>query len=1486
MGKQRDTLELLPDGELLRRTEEGLVFRYDRSGRLQEQRDRNGVGFEVEYGEEAILFRGSYGRSVRLTLSRGPRGRRVQRARAPDGSTWRYSYDGGGELESTETPEGAIYRYRYEARDDRISALSAVEKPENVMVRFDYDSAGRVCRVTDEEGRGQEFGYLEGKTTMVDRRGGVTVFQFDERGLPLRRRDPGGGIWTWEYDEEGRILRRTGPEREEERWSYNAAGKPVEHRLPSGEKVRYSYDGAGRVVAVEGGPRGAARYRYDRRGNLVEFGGPWGRWSFSRDSRGRPTEMRDALGNRWRFTYGATGEITELGQPDGTTRGFQYDLLGRLIAVSDETGGTVRFGYNFRGDLTERVDRNGAREEFRYNRRGNLIRRVAPNGEATSFAYDGTQRAVRVTLPDERRIDRKYDGEGALLQVSVEGRAVVRLTRDRSGRVVSREYPIHHVSEELTLDQLGRTVKRRGAEGSRTELTYYPGGALRSRRDHAGAVTLFRRDPSGREVSRTDPGGARWRKEYDSAGRIVRSLSPLGGERRFRYDAMGRLSSWTDELGGVHRYERDWRGNPVSYRSPGGNLWRYEYDMRGLLAKEVSPEGREKRYKRDPEGRIVEILDGSGANRQLEYDALGRLIAVSRGDATWRFDYDASGRLLRITDPDGVYRTYGYDEFDRLRRVSEAGSVVRRRTIAGAKERWEGTRSYTLTRDRRGLVIGYSDPDGVAYSYQYDHLGRLTAIETPEGPYISVERDLCGRPVRLVHRDGSEERRRYDEEGRVTQLHHTDGPAKAFRYDRAGRLVGIRVGAGEWVTRSYDPEGNLIAESSPHGPERAGRRFSYDEDGLLLRASSASGTLEYERDAAGRVTRTSYPEEGVVIERFYGGEGSLSKLRIPLLGLSIERERSPAGRPRSVALNGTTLLTLRHDEAGREETRTVPKVGTLLRSYDTLGRPVAVVFQNPGRVIGEAVVYEYTGAGRLAGELISDGSGKLYSYDRTGSLHRTIYLLGREERAELQPTSANHPAYLPLRKRLEKAAPRLPRALIRHRAWQEATVGRAGYSYPAKEDEQGRWGFFFDALGQLRRIETEGASLAFREDPLGRLHSTYLLRDESQASRSSSGSPDHLRRERTHFYGAPNDLYPILTLETTERDCTYGEVSNHRHRPAATLQSGIPEEGASSPHSEPTLAGTSAEGWNLLLPGARYPSIYLRFSPEGSFGEHAAETRHLSLVARDLRGTPLWRFGESGETGEWLYSATGWCIRGSVEDEAALGFAAGTNAGPLLRLGYRFYEPRSGHFTMADPSGRDLHPTRYAAGDPVNFVDPWGLERYSMMGFDRQNERLLVQVWDDRRPNRPIRVINYGATNRVLSPAERKHEPVRYDPNSNVEGDEYHYFPEEFPDSPREGWVVHSPYQSENAQIGPALRTNASRIVRTYGESGRDGEPWSVTGSVRDRGYYIHGGVGSTTWGCIKMADQDVLELQDVANDVIEHGGESRLYTIGGRKSR
>ncbi len=87
-------------------------------------------------------------------------------------------------------------------------------------------------------------------------------------------------------------------------------------------------------------------------------------------------------------------------------------------------------------------------------------------------------------------------------------------------------------------------------------------------------------------------------------------------------------------------------------------------------------------------------------------------------------------------------------------------------------------------------------------------------------------------------------------------------------------------------------------------------------------------------------------------------------------------------------------------------------------------------------------------------------------------------------------------------------------------------------------------------------------------------------------------------------------------------------------------------------------------------------------------------------------------------TDTYAYDAYGSVIahNGSTHDNpyqfvGALGYYTPWQAPEfrLLQLGFRFYDPGAGRFTQQDPAGAGVNWYAYAGGNPLTFVDPWGL---------------------------------------------------------------------------------------------------------------------------------------------------------------------------------
>ena len=194
------------------------------------------------------------------------------------------------------------------------------------------------------------------------------------------------------------------------------------------------------------------------------------------------------------------------------------------------------------------------------------------------------------------------------------------------------------------------------------------------------------------------------------------------------------------------------------------------------------------------------------------FDALNRLsTSKDPNSGIVAYTYDAHDRPLSVTDPLLAVTSYVYDGFgDRIQQVSPA----------------TGTTVYRYDSD--GNVTQKTDATGTVANYTYDGLDRITAAIYPADP-----------PENVTYN--------YDQSG------HGFG---------VGQLTSVADAMGT-LSRSYDERGNLLSESRSQLAVTLPTAYAYDAASRIASITYPSGlTVEYTRDAAGRITGMSAQPKG------------------------------------------------------------------------------------------------------------------------------------------------------------------------------------------------------------------------------------------------------------------------------------------------------------------------------------------------------------------------------------------------------------------------------------------------------------------------------------------------------------------------------------------------------------------------------------------------------------------------------------------------
>ena len=781
----------VPIGERLERPEDGLaltrpseeeIYLFERHGRRHVLRKlRRNLYLRVEskdVAEPAMRYRhDAQGRlravereGLRLELDWTPEGRvatvRGPHPFLPDASVAlvRYAYDSRGRLVSATDPLGHALRYSY----SEASALLVKETHrDGLSFHFVYAGQGPEARCLRTWGDGGIFDhhleYGEGWTRVRDSLGHHRTY-FHSGGVVTRTVDPLGHETEEIYDE-----RR--------------------HRVAEldalGRTTRHAYDALGRLVQSEFPDGGRECFRYGRRGALEARVSPSGATTtFERDLEGRVVETVDPTGVRTQFIYedehlqsvrdarGETslrwehGEIVELRSPTGGVTQLKRDRLGRVVELVDAEGASERRRYDLGGRLIEVTEANGRRVRLAYDPEGRLVRRE-----------DDRERVEQSWWGLDQLASRMVDGEGERFEYDTEGRLIA--TIDRWGR-----------RSTVERDARGDVVRATDAHGVSTELE----------RDAAGAVCSMRRG-SGRATT----------VARDLLGRITQIFHPGGQTSTFTYYLDGHLSSGSFGESRV-TLERDRAGRVLREAQPFGFV-ASAHDLSGARARVSSSTGMALSFERDAAGDLCALV--AGPRGQTDFETT--------------LDRDRRG-LERHRSMGGIEvsteRTFG-GELSRLEVRAPGGHTVLERIVP--------PESYREREIDRALREGWArmvDP-------RFSHLGAAVlpagmADMCLQGELTSLYRegdraDWRFGPVRgrIETRDAQNRRHvyHYDGEGRISEREGPTGRWK-YAYDGAGRPSRIRRGDGRVIELEYDAFGRCIQRRDA----RHDTRFVWDQD--------------------------------------------------------------------------------------------------------------------------------------------------------------------------------------------------------------------------------------------------------------------------------------------------------------------------------------------------------------------------------------------------------------------------------------------------------------------------------------------------------------------------------------------------------------------------------------------------------------------------------------------------------------------------------
>lgn len=645
-------------------------------------------------------------------------------------------------------------------------------KQDSAIVRYTYDSRGRVLTTQDRRGH---------TTTVVYQTSGL----LNTASVTAPANGSGGNqTTTFAYDPQGRDSAVTNGSNVTTSTAYDIVNRVKSVTQPGGIVTHFGYNDAANTDTV-----------VDARG---------AHYITVRNALGWVTSKVDPVGLSEQYAYDKNGNATSYTNRRGQAVTFAYDSLDRVTSLTAD-GQTTTYGYGPSGQWVS-VANATTTDTVRLNAKGHMTRAVSVQGSipaVVQLGYNGF--GLPNTVWDSA-------GPGYVLGLGYDGGLRFNWLQDPSGAATQLVYDSDQLLSRIMLPTASDTNSRQ------KERFYYYG-------DHSLWQQQFADAGMDAVLGR--------RYVVDNLGRttqIIRGPDTDRYTRTLGYDALDRLTSYQD----VHHYFTD--GDRVCPDPFDLNSCYYEQIQHDdvLRSANYTYDGVGNRTDLGAvigTGNRLTSFNGY----TMTYDNDGNLLSKSKSGFSQTFTWNSLGQLTQVVT-NGVTTTFGYDGWGRRVRKATGATVTRyvwagdqviaERDGSGNLIRQyayypgmdnpavvtkaDGTRYYYVT-EQPGQVAGVLNANGtLADSYEY----------TPWGEPITTSQ-AYDQPLRYMARDYDAETGLYY----VRARYYDPQVGRFISEDPAGfnGALNLYAFAALDPTKQRDPSGLC-----PYGTQLEGGNYSQD----------------------------------------------------------------------------------------------------------------------------------------------------------------------------------------------------------------------------------------------------------------------------------------------------------------------------------------------------------------------------------------------------------------------------------------------------------------------------------------------------------------------------------------------------------------------------------------------------------------------------------------------------------------------------------
>jgi len=963
--------------------------------------------------------------------------------------------------------------------------------------------------------------------------------------------------------------------------------------------------------------------------------------------------------------------------------------------------------------------------------------------------------------------------------------------------------PHHFFDTEKRVLYLGNGHKRNIPKGEDIKSPF-PGYLIVSEDGNQ----IFQFDESGRHLLTMHPlTGAALLTFHYNQGMLVRIEDYDRYIVTIERTGNGAPSSIRAPFGQITRLLLDQNGFVRTINKHGGESIRFIYDTKGLLTSRWDARGNSSSYQYNDCGRLTRATDAAGGYRTLNrQDVTGGYkvteITTSGKKSEYIVENQSGGESKWINIlPGGIENSMSFNNSDyRVLSFYDGTKVEVFKTPDprfGMQAPWKET------------IVTH--PDGTKHVTEVERIALLsnpnnpfslinhTEIVTINGKTYTEVFDANSRTLVRSSPSGRQQVLMLDEIGRILSIHESNLAPVTFKYDR-GQLVEVSQGSGQnarKVTMKYNREGWL---ESATDPLMQVTRFEYDLAGRVKRtvSPSADQTL-FDYDESGNIEGITPP--GKAKHTFEHTPVNLIGRYTPpsVQGAShsttntFNTDRQLTG----VTIAGQGLVNIGYDGAGRlENIRFSP--GTINYSYDRQGRLNKVSYPSgaiehrysgalnqteiwTGLVAGN-VNYQYNNDFQLKSITVNNTQPVHFEYDDDGLMTQAGDMeIQRNEHSGFVETTNLGGIYDIMSYNdfgeIDSYTATFEGQVLFETEYQRDALGRITSMTERILDDTKTRRFEYDSSGRLEKEFENGQMIAqYHYDSNG--NRTRLTTTEGIINSSHDAQDRHISRgDETYSYNNLGQLKEVKSNQETTI-YQYDELGNLRkvikpsagtieyladghNRRIGTKVNGNLVSGLIYIDDLNPLAEVDAKG-NLK-------SLFVYGTAQNVPDYIVKDRRTFRFVTDHLGSVRLVIDIESGNVEQRIdYDAFGVVTEDTNPGFQPFGFAGGLydNHTGFVRFGARDYNPHTGRWTAKDPilfDGGDTNLYAYVGNDPVNWVDPTGLDFVTQEGWwatDYRQKLCISPTYTDTELAEPERLTTRIVIGRTWAKLEKANESI------------------------------------------------------------------------------------------------------------------------------